>query len=327
MKVVIKIFLAVVLTGSSGSLWANCRYINGAHDIQQNLNIGDITIKQDVSVGSEVFRTSVKFQPYGQGVMRCILPPEWVLSSGVNNIAVSGSPAGTYQTGIPGYSVIVYAGTSNSEYTYQQPPFTRFIAHNNITALDDLAEATLIIRKTGQSEPGTVRNLPTGLYAEFSTVSQDGSLFPVRLNVTGGRIITTGGCMIKTPDVTVMMGNFAVKQFRGVGSTTPEKEINMLLECQAMLDVSVTLSGMQNSETSDTSVLQLNGAGSAEVATGVGIQVLYGTEALKLNEKKLLKKAAGGPETFTFHARYIQTKAQVGAGDANGSAVLTFSYL
>ncbi len=78
--------------------------------------------------------------------------------------------------------------------------------------------------------------------------------------------------------------------------------------------------------TGDTSVLALNGQGTPGTADGVGIQMLYNNVPLQLNNRIVLKRSAGGQETFPLVARYYQTRSVVRPGSANATATLNITY-
>jgi type 1 fimbria pilin len=116
--------------------------------------------------------------------------------------------------------------------------------------------------------------------------------------------------------------------FGGPGSTTGAQSIPINLSCNAGVNIMASLSGNQNAETSTASVLALTGAGTAGVASGVGIQLLYNDTPLVLNQNITLKTSSGGVEfpDGSFTARYYQTKSVLTSGDANATATLNLTY-
>jgi type 1 fimbria pilin len=86
------------------------------------------------------------------------------------------------------------------------------------------------------------------------------------------------------------------------------------------------LTGIQQPDVSDSSILALSGQGNAGVAEGVGVQLLYNAAPLTLNSNLVLKRSAGGQELFPITARYYQTRSSVTTGSANASATLTLTY-
>lgn len=86
------------------------------------------------------------------------------------------------------------------------------------------------------------------------------------------------------------------------------------------------LSGAQNPDVSDNTVLALTGQGSAGVAQGVGVQLVYNNTPLILGNNLVLKRTNGGQEMFPLTARYYQTNTTVTTGIANASATLSLTY-
>lgn len=148
----------------------------------------------------------------------------------------------------------------------------------------------------------------------------------VPVNITG-MSVSVLACSLTTPTVAAPLGNVYATAFTGVGSTTGNVDFNLGLNCAAGTKVNVTMNGTQNTDTANTSVLALTGAGSAGVAKGVGAQILYNNTPLNIGSRLLLKTAAGGIETFPFKARYYQTLSNVLPGSANATATLSITYL
>ncbi|CAI1072211.1 Type-1A pilin [Serratia quinivorans] len=138
--------------------------------------------------------------------------------------------------------------------------------------------------------------------------------------------ITTVACSISSANISVPMGDVLVTKFTGVGAMPVTKNFNVGLNCDANAKVNVSLSGTANSDIANTDILALSNAGTAGVADGLGVQVLYNGAPLKRDANLLLKTAAGGVETFPFAARYYQTKSVVKPGKANATATLNLTY-
>ncbi|HDE1997161.1 TPA: fimbrial protein, partial [Klebsiella quasipneumoniae] len=66
--------------------------------------------------------------------------------------------------------------------------------------------------------------------------------------------------------------------------------------------------------------------GSAGVAQGVGVQLVYNNTPLILGNNLVLKRTNGGQEMFPLTARYYQTNTTVTTGIANASATLSLTY-
>jgi type 1 fimbria pilin len=133
-------------------------------------------------------------------------------------------------------------------------------------------------------------------------------------------------CSLSSTSINVPLGDVLVSKFTGITTTVGDKSFNLGLSCDKDAKINVSLAGTQNTDTSESSVLALTSAGQTGTASGVGVQLLYGGVPLKINANLLLKASAGGQETLPFTARYYQTKAVVGPGQANSSATLNITY-
>ncbi|WP_273868651.1 fimbrial protein [Serratia odorifera] len=80
------------------------------------------------------------------------------------------------------------------------------------------------------------------------------------------------------------------------------------------------------SDITNNAILALTNAGTARVADGLGVQILYNGAPLKRNTNLLLKTSAGGVESLPFSARYYQTKSAVKLGKVNATATLNLTY-
>ncbi len=136
-------------------------------------------------------------------------------------------------------------------------------------------------------------------------------------------------CTINTPQLTFAIGNIPASSFNAGVGTSPagaQNTQNLGLNCSAGTNINVTLSGIQNPDISNTSVMALTGQGNTGTAKGVGVQLLYNGTPLAMNSRLLLKQSAGGVETLPLTARYYQTLGTVQSGTANASATLNLTY-
>lgn len=198
----------------------------------------------------------------------------------------------------------------------------RGVRFNGVTTFTD----TWSLVKTSAMTSGTL-NLSSIIMNQKTPVTglDKGSFFayaftPVVINVLA--------CSITTSSINVALEPIIVSKFTGAGVTLGDKAFTIGLNCDAGTRINASLSGMQNAETSDNSVLALSNAGSSGIASGVGIQLLYGNTPLKLGQNIVLKTSSGGSEfpSGAFTARYYQTKATATVGDANTTATLNLTY-
>lgn len=182
--------------------------------------------------------------------------------------------------------------------------------------------------KTGNIISGSV----TGQLASFIAYTaqyrggEPGGEIPI---LAGSGSITQVACAIKTPHMTFAFGEINASDFGNTVGTTPasaQKKQSLILDCDNGANITMMLSGAQYPGLNDSSVLALTGQGSAGVAGGVGVQLLYNSLPLTLNSNLVLKRSAGGQEMFPITARYYQTSTAVTTGSANASATLTLTY-
>lgn len=149
------------------------------------------------------------------------------------------------------------------------------------------------------------------------------------INLASSVTINTLQCSMQTPSLTFPIGDILASYFGSTVGTIPsgaQNTQNLGLNCDAGANINVMLQGTQNPDVSTTSVLALTGQGNADVAKGVGVQLLYNGAPLVLNNRIVLKQSAGGQETFPITARYYQTKTSVSTGKANAAATLDLTY-
>ena len=159
----------------------------------------------------------------------------------------------------------------------------------------------------------------TEVFAQTSTVNVTG-------NITGECRITGGATL------TVPLGDVAASSFTGVNSASPTAGMqNITLACTANPGIRMTMSGTQNADIpTNTTLLALTGAGTAGVARGAAVQLLYSTTATGTPTTVLVRNSAvtiptGATVTVRIAARYVQTLATMQAGSANTTATLTFN--
>ncbi|MBV7406126.1 fimbrial protein [Enterobacter sp. ENT03] len=169
-------------------------------------------------------------------------------------------------------------------------------------------------KNIGRASPGT--------FYDWSNPEGD-------INFVSSLGVTTLACTLMTSAITFRLGDVITTQLNSapgpilnIGQSTQ----NLGLNCAPDASISVRLSATQNPDSSDTSVLALNGQGSAGVADGMGIQLLYNDAPLQIDQTLHLKHSAGGLESLPITARYYQTKNSVTPGSANATATLELIY-
>lgn len=222
-----------------------------------------------------------------------------------------------YSTNIPGIGYAICYDSSCANPT----TWTYFVSQQTMT---NSGRSFLIgVFQLYVTGPVSSGKLESGTYGETGT-TQKGNL--ITFSVTGGDIKGID-CNLSNNSAEVSFGSMPQNQFTGVGSTSESKNFDIGLTCTGKANISVTLEATQNAETSDNSVIALTNSGESTTASGLGAQILYNNTPLKLNQVLPLKTTDGNTlETFTFAARYMQTKSEVTPGDANATATLSITY-
>lgn len=200
--------------------------------------------------------------------------------------------------------------------------YIRAVASTNLgrPRWKDIGNMTFVLQRVGPVTQGGI--VPAGTLATWRT--SDGlHIMDIKLNAF---TVNVQGCSVSTKNVAVPMGTVHRSHFKGVGSTAGRGEGNIALQCEAAVAPTVTFSGTRDSETS-AEILALNNLGDANVASGVGIQMLYENTPITLDNPIALGKLSGPTAVnIPFTARYYQTASPIKGGDANATAYFTINY-
>ncbi|NBD00907.1 fimbrial protein [Atlantibacter hermannii] len=139
--------------------------------------------------------------------------------------------------------------------------------------------------------------------------------------------ITTLGCTVDKPLISVAMGNVPGNAFRGQGTSPGDshtQDVELPLTCFAGTHVAMQIDGNVKDATRGVLNLSSTGEGSAR---GVGIQVLYNNAPLRLAAPISTGTASvTGRYIIPLKARYYQTENTITGGTANGTATFTLTY-
>lgn len=314
MKIIINLFLLITLSYSLSCSAASC-HLSGPVE-NNTITAPNIIIARDAPVGT-------------------ILSEGYTITGGNNFIACnpatgrkayitmaySSTPStmtNVFETNISGVGLKL-AFSFNYEYFYYTlgPGVWNLVDYTGGFGGSSSVNYQLI--KTGPITSGTLKS---GL-AGYMNADNGDLVENVYLNAG---TVTALQCSISTKNISAPLGEVPISGFTGIGSTPKSYDFNVGLECDAGVNINVSLSGIQNSETDDASVLALTGAGSTDTADGIGVQVLYNGMPLVLNNNVMLKHTAGGQELLQFTARYYQVKSVVKGGKANATATLNITY-
>lgn len=320
-KKIIFIFLVALGALYTNIVSATCGMAsNGAYQYKY-YNFGDVVVQRDTPVGTVLATLNTgSFSNTATGVsgdtlFGCDTP--WTYRWTLAQFTTLSSVSGTYNTNIPGVGIRI----SNSANGYIMPYDQAFPALIYAAIIAGI-KAELIKTSVGGVGAGSITN---GSLAIASIVGWGNTL---EVDMGTNKIIPVM-CTIKTPNLLFPIGDIPAASFGATVGTTPaiaQNTQNLGLDCDPQANINVSLSGTQNPDVGTTSVLALSGQGSAGVAKGVGVQIVYNGTPLTLGNRIVLKQSAGGLETFPLVARYYQTKTAVTTGTANANATLNLTY-
>ncbi|MFP2514726.1 fimbrial protein [Buttiauxella agrestis] len=279
------------------------------------INYGSVIVQRDMPIGSIIAIPTISGST--TGTVTCS-GGQYI--SFVNYLFTTHSSIDyVYNTNIPG------VGIREMNVNLPLMNYIRFMTGGGVENSANILStgpSSFALVKTGNIPAGT-NMLSSGLLvAETITTFTDA----YHLNIADGATVTSVACSLNSTKIDVPLKDVLAADLTSVGTTAKPKDFDLGLNCDAGARINVMLTGTKNTDTSTAGVLQLTGAGTAGVATGVGIQVLYNSTPLALNNNIVLRTSAGGQETFTFTAQYYQTKMNPTVGSANAIATLNITY-
>ncbi|MDI7419433.1 fimbrial protein [Cronobacter turicensis] len=310
-----RIILFLLVNCMACSCFAGCI---GYPTLTDSFSFDDVVVQRDLPIGSTI--KSVNFNSTGGAIGECDGSAGHEFEEMTYGAATSISHV--YATNLPGVGIRIYLW--KTEYA-ELPARTR--ALSNALVRDGISSADYHIADLVKTGDITSGQLTPGQVAKV--YFDENPAVPGLVIQMGNSSVTQVACSITTPNLNFPIGDVPVSKFGTSPGTIPvgaQSTQNLGLDCEAGANINVSLSGTQNPDVSDTSVLALTGQGSSDVAGGVGVQLLYNESPLKLNNRILLKQSSGGQETFPIIARYYQTKKTVTLGKANASATLDLTY-
>lgn len=284
-----------------------------------------ITVQRDAPVGTVLF-TQYGGVPSPTGGVSGCSDSNYMLFK-LNTALTASSIANVFNTSVPGVGVQI----KDANNAYALPGMALAYswgtaAPNTNYGMWDSWTVSYIV--TGQVSAGTV-SFASPLATAYITASSTQLINSVTMNnlkISGTTQIVPLACSITTPTMQFTLGDVFAGSLTSVGTTAKPTVFNLGLNCNAGARVNAQLTGTQNTDTSTAGVLKLTNAGGANVATGVGIQLLYNNVPLALGNNIVLKTSAGGVEALPFTAQYYQTKTVVTPGSANATATLQLTY-
>ncbi|ELQ6148850.1 fimbrial protein [Cronobacter turicensis] len=304
-----KLLYLIVFFFISINAYAGC-FVNGGQ-YSGYVSFGTVYVQRDTPVGSSVAFTDISYSR----MYTCNDRSYYEYFDPVTYTQSSGTPA-VFKTNIPGIGIKIEV-SNRGGVPQMYGPFSA-----NDYGQGSYWKFNLIKLSPGAVNGGSLTNGQVGHH--YLTTGVNVAV----INLYSTTIVPVL-CSITTPNLIFPIGDVLASKFGTSVGTIPsgaQNTQNLGLNCDANANINVTLSGTQNADVSDTSVLALTGQGSSDVASGVGVQLLYNNSPLKLNNRIVLKKSSGGQETFPLVARYYQTKSTVTTGKANASATLDLTY-
>ncbi|WP_157968139.1 fimbrial protein [Edaphovirga cremea] len=297
----------------SGWVHAECKFGDAGSAQTGTFNVGSVIVQRDSPIGTVLATATTGAIAGGGTLLGC--STDWTANLELTRFTTLSSVSGVYQTNLNGVGLKITTGGG------RVLPTTVAFAGQQYPTLAAPGMIAQVVKTSATGVGGG--SITPGNVAKYSIAGSP--QFYVDFNMGSSTIIPIA-CSLQNSTINVSLGNILATEFTGVGSTLAARDFNLGLSCDAGTRINASMSGIQNTDTSDTSVLALTGAGNADVAKGVGAQILYNNTPIKIGENLELKTSAGGMETFAFKARYFQTLPTVKPGTANTTATLELTY-
>ena len=312
------------LLGMQGA-WAACYRYPGTAEKVVNMDMGPVRIPNDLPVGAVIANKVFPIPNSGAS--------EYTFACGqggtVSGVMLQGAPiqsgSDVYSTSVPGIGIRL-TRLINSTLTVTYPHQLQRAAN---THFDPSAQFKVELIKTA---PVTGNGpLAAGTYTTYSGDGDGVSVLTTMLSGSGTTIVTPS-CEVDlgSRNISVQFGKVPQSNFKGVGTTTGDRNFAIKLNCKAGQNAQNTIYLLMDA-TPDPSnqqgVLSIAQANAAGVATGVGIQVVDNQNVpVKFGDNMLVGPSMEGSYVLPYTARYYQTAAQVTPGRADGTATFTLVY-
>ncbi|WP_031523451.1 fimbrial protein [Siccibacter colletis] len=302
-----------------------------------NIDFGEVIIQRDVAIGSAL---STKIYGEEKTAYTCHADNQKALigmREYLTHSELTSEGGIVYKTNLPGLGILVGGNGEGYEswllyspIAVSGPGWIMFNGWYPVGQFDLHLKPYVKFIKIGEIASGNVSGqvaYAAAALINMTTNAVDSWGADIPINLSGK--FTVLACSLTTSALNFNIGDIPANTFGSTIGATPvstENTQNLGLNCDADANINVSLSGTQNPDVNVSSVLAPTGYGDAGVADGIGIQLIYNDVPLELNKNIVLKKSAGGQETFPLTARYYQTKTTVMPGKANASATLNITY-
>ncbi|HDR2372678.1 TPA: fimbrial protein, partial [Enterobacter asburiae] len=300
----------LLLLSVSKMILASCDFYSGDY-LDASVTLDNIIVQRDTPPGTVLETKNISFTKFGP---YCDNGAYAVWDVGI--FSTESSISHVYETNLEGIGIRVSTDYGVIRNDHLTPPQM----WQNLEAVKVEIVKTEGIAQSGGLNSGMIMRWDVGDGPDSALTMPIMKLYMTGGNITSLKCSIQSGATLAFP-----MGNIPSADFDHTGAFSKTTQtVNLKLDCDEDANVNVTLNGTQNPDTSDNSVIALSEE--ENVATGVGVQILYDNNPLKINEMLNLNRSAGGPETYPFTARYIQTKDKIRAGKANAIATLNVTY-
>ncbi|MCA7921136.1 fimbrial protein [Burkholderia cenocepacia] len=242
------------------------------------------------------------------------------------------STYGTYPTNVAGVGVRLRAGTRDWF------PVTNSIGNSTTSLSWVSAKMEIQFVKTGPITAGGV------IQGEVAGIWLDNKSYQVVSFVVRGGIYIKPDvptCATSAKQIRVAMspsGNLSAGQFHGVGTTTPERDFSIRLNCSGgMMGTSTRVFATLTDQSSPGNRSNLLSLAPDSNASGLAVQILRNGSPLAFGPDSstagtinqwMAGEVPAGQSTFDIPltAHYLQTATSVKPGKANANATFTLSY-
>jgi type 1 fimbria pilin len=278
-------------------------------------NIGD-TIWTDSSPFVAMVKTTPNMSCGALGTIR------------MQGMGTYNSTYSTYSTNIPGIGLRIYQyDTTNHRLPYD---YTGWASQTSInTGVGFLLELV----KTGNVTSG---GAITGPIVQFLSLVNNSVVMAI-LTLNSAVVVnpTIPTCKVTTPTVQVPLGTVPRNTFTGVGSTSPQKQFSIGVNCSGgSSNVVATMYMNLTDQTNPANVSNTLSLTSDSTAKGVGIQIRsggtvqnYGPVSTTITPGQTpVGTSLNGTYNIPLTANYVQTDNTVVGGSAKGLATFTMAY-
>lgn len=320
----IKAMLFALLILSTSSSWAiTCTLRFGVETHTLSFGTDTIAVPVDTPHGKVIATAMTGTWRGGADLWGCTtawyndwITQKFTVRSEINNVFKTNiSGIGIRMTDVPNNAV------ANSN---------KSMAENQFIQIGGVGIVVELVRIDGELGTGA---LTSGVILNAQIPGYNGTegmtVAHVALDPTVYISVTT--CQADTSGLSFPIGSIPKNSFgSSVGYIPPSSKNtqNLSINCDGVANAMIELQATQNPDvSSNNTVIAVDGQGSAGVASGVGVQMLYnGQTPLQIKTPLSIKALTNGTQSLPFVAQYYQTKSTVTPGSANATFTLKITY-